>query len=163
MSPFRFVEPLPTASTTGRRQALYGARTAATNTAGLRSDAANSGSSRRISSSCHRQGCSSARNTPACHSSEFAIFSFDEELEYELRREKEAAPVFHVGRNGDANIFRDSQSNYTNSCNYSSNFPRKQSTTSSMSSSNQSTNLEKTTWMKRDTGSWRSSFNHLHS
>ena len=39
-----------------------------------------------------------------CSSSEWAIFSFDEELERQLKREKEAAPIFHVGRGsaGDA-------------------------------------------------------------
>ncbi|PGH15326.1 hypothetical protein AJ79_02492 [Helicocarpus griseus UAMH5409] len=36
-------------------------------------------------------------------SSERAIFSFDEELERQLRREKEVAPVFHVGRGGAGN------------------------------------------------------------
>ncbi|EEH07334.1 conserved hypothetical protein [Histoplasma capsulatum G186AR] len=35
--------------------------------------------------------------------SERAIFSFDEELERQLRREKEVAPVFHVGRGGAGN------------------------------------------------------------
>ncbi|OAX77091.1 hypothetical protein ACJ72_08614 [Emergomyces africanus] len=34
---------------------------------------------------------------------ERAIFSFDEELERQLRREKEVAPVFHVGRGGAGN------------------------------------------------------------
>ncbi|EEQ83642.1 hypothetical protein RJZ56_006622 [Blastomyces dermatitidis] len=34
---------------------------------------------------------------------EQAIFSFDEELERQLRREKEVAPVFHVGRGGAGN------------------------------------------------------------
>lgn len=34
------------------------------------------------------------------NSSEWAIFSFDEELERQLRCEKEAAPIFHVGRGG---------------------------------------------------------------
>ena len=37
-------------------------------------------------------------------SSEWAIFSFDEELEYQLRREKEFAPIFHVGRGGAGNM-----------------------------------------------------------
>ncbi|KAJ5679633.1 hypothetical protein N7462_007877 [Penicillium macrosclerotiorum] len=42
-------------------------------------------------------------------SSERAIFSFDEELERDLRR---AAPVYHVGRGGAGNmIFRDDSSN----------------------------------------------------
>lgn len=35
--------------------------------------------------------------------SERAIFSFDEELERQMRREKEVAPVFHIGRGGAGN------------------------------------------------------------
>jgi hypothetical protein len=37
-------------------------------------------------------------------SSERAIFSFDEELEYQLSQERHAAPVYHVGRGGAGNI-----------------------------------------------------------
>lgn len=37
-------------------------------------------------------------------SSELAIFSFDEELERQLKREREVAPVFHVGRGGAGNM-----------------------------------------------------------
>ncbi|OAL39615.1 hypothetical protein AYO20_01012 [Fonsecaea nubica] len=37
-------------------------------------------------------------------SSERAIFSFDEELEQQLRWERDAAPVYHVGRGGAGNI-----------------------------------------------------------
>lgn len=37
-------------------------------------------------------------------SSERAIFSFDEELEREMRRERDIAPVFHVGRGGAGNL-----------------------------------------------------------
>lgn len=36
--------------------------------------------------------------------SERAIFSFDEELERQMRREKEVAPVFHIGRGGAGNV-----------------------------------------------------------
>ncbi|KAL1974895.1 hypothetical protein VTN31DRAFT_5099 [Thermomyces dupontii] len=36
--------------------------------------------------------------------SERAIFSFDEELELEMRRERDVAPVFHVGRGGAGNV-----------------------------------------------------------
>ena len=36
--------------------------------------------------------------------SERAIFSFDEELERQLRREREVAPVYHVGRGGAGNL-----------------------------------------------------------
>ncbi|KAL1852723.1 hypothetical protein Plec18167_008954 [Paecilomyces lecythidis] len=62
------------------------------------------------------------------HSSERAIFSFDEELERELRREKEMAPVFHVGRGGAGNmIFSDNDS-------YSLSRKQSSSTTSSTES-----------------------------
>ena len=37
-------------------------------------------------------------------STEHTIFSFDEELEWQLQREKHAAPVFHVGRGGAGNL-----------------------------------------------------------
>lgn len=37
--------------------------------------------------------------------SERAIFSFDEELERQLTREKHIAPVYHVGRGGSGNLF----------------------------------------------------------
>lgn len=51
-------------------------------------------------------------------SSERAIFSFDEELERDLRR---AAPVYHVGRGGAGNmIFDDSYSHYCLSRKHSS-------------------------------------------
>ncbi|KAJ6083913.1 hypothetical protein N7486_010713 [Penicillium sp. IBT 16267x] len=53
-------------------------------------------------------------------SSERAIFSFDEELERDLRR---AAPVYHVGRGGAGNLMcrgDDSSSNYSLSRKYSS-------------------------------------------
>lgn len=40
--------------------------------------------------------------------SERAIFSFDEELELEMRRERDVAPVFHVGRGGAGNLFHTS-------------------------------------------------------
>ncbi|KAK2737979.1 hypothetical protein FQN57_007333 [Myotisia sp. PD_48] len=37
-------------------------------------------------------------------STEHAIFSFDEELEQQLKRERDVAPVFHIGRGGAGNI-----------------------------------------------------------
>jgi len=37
-------------------------------------------------------------------SSERAIFSFDEELERQLRWERDVAPVYHVGRGGAGNV-----------------------------------------------------------
>ena len=43
-------------------------------------------------------------------SSERAIFSFDEELEHELRREEKVAPVFHVGRGGAGNMIYSTES-----------------------------------------------------
>jgi hypothetical protein len=43
------------------------------------------------------------------HSSERAIFSFDEELERQMRQQDAMAPVYHVGRGGAGNmIYRDS-------------------------------------------------------
>lgn len=57
-------------------------------------------------------------------SSELAIFSFDEELERQLKREKEAAPIFHVGRGGAGNMRHPGE--------YS--FARKRSETSSIRS-----------------------------
>lgn len=36
--------------------------------------------------------------------SERAIFSFDEELEQQLRRDARAAPIYHVGRGGAGNV-----------------------------------------------------------
>jgi hypothetical protein len=44
-------------------------------------------------------------------SSERAIFSFDEELERQMRRESVTAPVYHVGRGGAGNmVYGDHQS-----------------------------------------------------
>jgi hypothetical protein len=45
------------------------------------------------------------------HSSERAIFSFDEELERQMRQQEAMAPVYHVGRGGAGNmIYADSSS-----------------------------------------------------
>lgn len=57
-------------------------------------------------------------------SSEWAIFSFDEELERQLKREKEAAPIFHVGRGGAGNMIHPGEYSLT----------RKRSDTSSIGS-----------------------------
>jgi hypothetical protein len=38
------------------------------------------------------------------HSSERAIFSFDEELERQMRQQQAMAPVYHVGRGGAGNM-----------------------------------------------------------
>ncbi|KAK2768630.1 hypothetical protein FQN54_000486 [Arachnomyces sp. PD_36] len=57
-------------------------------------------------------------------SSEWAIFSFDEELERQLKREKEAAPIFYVGRGGAGNTVHPGQYSFT----------RKRSDTSSIAS-----------------------------
>ena len=38
-------------------------------------------------------------------SSERAIFSFDEELERQMSRDRHAAPVYHVGRGGAGNVY----------------------------------------------------------
>ncbi|KAN0080611.1 hypothetical protein V8E54_003815 [Elaphomyces granulatus] len=42
---------------------------------------------------------------------ERTIFSFDEELELALRREREVAPVFHVGRGGAGNMVHSQEDN----------------------------------------------------
>jgi hypothetical protein len=47
------------------------------------------------------------------NSSERAIFSFDEELEREMRREKDVTPVFHVGRGGAGNMIYSSSDQYS--------------------------------------------------
>lgn len=45
------------------------------------------------------------------YSSEHAIFSFDEELERQMRQQEAMAPVYHVGRGGAGNmIYADSSS-----------------------------------------------------
>ncbi|KAJ5638057.1 hypothetical protein N7490_007936 [Penicillium lividum] len=65
-------------------------------------------------------------------SSERAIFSFDEELERDLRR---AAPVYHVGRGGAGNMMArgdDSSSNYSLSRKYSSSSTATNSSTGSV-------------------------------
>jgi len=47
---------------------------------------------------------------------ERAIFSFDEELERQMRRESVVAPVYHVGRGGAGNmVYGDHQSSRTGS------------------------------------------------
>ncbi|EEP75730.1 predicted protein [Uncinocarpus reesii 1704] len=162
MSPYRLVEPLHSAPTANRRQVVYTGRPGAGNTVGLQNNTVNNlPSLKRISSTRPKQFCSSGGSLHTCSSSELAIFSFDEELEYELRREKDVAPVFHVGRSGGTNTFhQDNQLHFNSSCNYSGNYARKQSTTSSMGSSSASANLEKAAWNKRDADSWRASFKH---
>jgi len=42
-------------------------------------------------------------------SSERAIFSFDEELDRQMRMDSNTAPVFHVGRGGAGNVVQDGQ------------------------------------------------------
>ncbi len=44
------------------------------------------------------------------HNSERAIFSFDEELEREMRQQETRAPVYHVGRGGAGNMTHPSDS-----------------------------------------------------
>lgn len=53
-------------------------------------------------------------------STERAIFSFDEELEREMRREKAIAPVIHVGRGGAGNMISGSDNKYSLERKYSS-------------------------------------------
>ncbi|ETI24912.1 hypothetical protein G647_04282 [Cladophialophora carrionii CBS 160.54] len=57
-------------------------------------------------SSTHRQWSTGGRGGAGnvFPASERAIFSFDEELERQLRRERDVAPVYHVGRGGAGNL-----------------------------------------------------------
>lgn len=165
MSPYRLVEPLPSAPTAGRRPALCTSRTSSSNSTVRQNSTTDSLSIQRMTSSRSRQPPSTAGGIHTCTSSEFAIFSFDEELEYELRREKEVAPVFHVGRSNGRSS-HDSTPHYnTSNCNYTGTFTRKQSTTLSIgsTSSTHSTNSNKATWTKSDLDSWQSNYKHISS
>lgn len=84
------------------------------------------------SSPTYKSGRGGAGNVH--NSSERAIFSFDEELEREMRR---AAPVYHVGRGGAGNmIFNDDRlSRYT--------LTRKQSSGSTATASSSESTAEK--------------------
>jgi len=61
------------------------------------------------------------------HNSERAIFSFDEELERQMRQQEAMAPVYHVGRGGVGNMI------YTDSSSARRNDPETSSTRSTSS------------------------------
>ncbi|WEW57625.1 hypothetical protein PRK78_003092 [Emydomyces testavorans] len=167
MSPYRLVEPLASVPTPSRRHVPYAGNATATHPAGAQNNPADTlPSFRRMSASRSRQLCSGTGNVHTCNSGELAIFSFDEELEYELRREREVAPVFHIGRTGlKSTLHQDNNGHYNTTCNYSPVFPRKQSNASSIGSASgtHSASSEKMLWSKRDADPWRTSFKHLAS
>ncbi|KAH8702048.1 hypothetical protein BGW36DRAFT_372105 [Talaromyces proteolyticus] len=110
-SPYLVVEPHPSVPNT-RRPALHTSRGGAGNVISLRNtrtteslSATGPASLTRLDSrlpTTFKSGRGGAGNVHS--SSERAIFSFDEELEREMRREKGIAPVFHVGRGGAGNM-----------------------------------------------------------
>ncbi|OKL64503.1 hypothetical protein UA08_00468 [Talaromyces atroroseus] len=111
MSAYHVIEPHPSVPNT-RRPALHTSRGGAGNVISLRhtkttesQTATGPASLTRLDSSApatFKSGRGGAGNVHS--SSERAIFSFDEELEREMRREKDIAPVFHVGRGGAGNL-----------------------------------------------------------
>lgn len=111
MSSYRVVEPHPTTPNSSR-PAIHTSRGGAGNVVSLKNTTTTPGQSAtgppsvtRLDSRsqrCFMSGRGGAGNVHS--SSERAIFSFDEELECQLRREKEVAPVFHVGRGGAGNM-----------------------------------------------------------
>ncbi|KAE8379682.1 hypothetical protein BDV26DRAFT_159306 [Aspergillus bertholletiae] len=132
---YRVIEPHPSVS----RPALHTARGGAGNIISLKNTkttpsqtATGPASLTRLDShvpAVYKSGRGGAGNVHS--SSERAIFSFDEELERDLRR---AAPVYHVGRGGAGNmVFSDSESSLSRKFSISSN------TTSSSSGSTSST------------------------
>jgi hypothetical protein len=74
--------------------------------ASLATSKASSSCSGSTHSSSHRQWSTGGRGGAGnvFPASERAIFSFDEELERQLRRERDVAPVYHVGRGGAGNL-----------------------------------------------------------
>ncbi|KAK2753070.1 hypothetical protein FQN55_005030 [Onygenales sp. PD_40] len=105
---YRVVEPHP--STTAR-PVIHTSRGGAGNIVSLKNTTTTPGqtatgpaSLTRLDSRPQKRFTSGRGGAGNIHSSgERAIFSFDEELERQLRREKEVAPVFHVGRGGAGN------------------------------------------------------------
>lgn len=124
-SNYRVIEPHPSVPHTSR-PALYTGRGGSGNVISLKNTkttdsrtATGPPSLTRLDSrtpSTFTSGRGGAGNVHS--SSERAIFSFDEELERDLRR---AAPVYHVGRGGAGNMMYrdDSSSNYSLSRKYS--------------------------------------------
>lgn len=124
-SSYRVIEPHPSVPHTGRA-AVYTGRGGSGNVISLKNTkttdsrtATGPASLTRLDSrtpSTFTSGRGGAGNVHC--SSERAIFSFDEELERDLRR---AAPVYHVGRGGAGNMmYRDDSSNCSLSRKYSS-------------------------------------------
>lgn len=160
--PNRIVEPHLPAATGSRRYTGFTGRGGAGNLSPSQNSpsssrsSSNSPSSNRSSSRQSSQqsysGRGGAGNLHTC--SEFAIFSFDEELEIELRRAKDVAPVFHVGRGGAANVIFDD----------SLNFLRKPSTINSVGSSSSSdSNHGKSQWASKTVDPWRPTINRSSS
>ncbi|KAB8236151.1 hypothetical protein ETB97_002815 [Aspergillus alliaceus] len=132
---YRVIEPHPSVS----RPALHTARGGAGNIISLKNTkttpsqtATGPASLTRLDSRAPTAFISGRGGAGNVHSSsERAIFSFDEELERDLRR---AAPVYHVGRGGAGNmVFSDNESSLSRKFSISSN------TTSSSAGSTSST------------------------
>ncbi|KAL1966699.1 hypothetical protein VTN77DRAFT_3896 [Rasamsonia byssochlamydoides] len=108
---YKLVEPHPSVPNT-KRPALHVTRGGAGNIISLQGtpttdsqNATGPASLTRLDShtpSTYKSGRGGMGNVHS--SSERAIFSFDEELERDMRREKDMAPVFHVGRGGAGNM-----------------------------------------------------------
>ncbi|KAF4212298.1 hypothetical protein CNMCM8980_001071 [Aspergillus fumigatiaffinis] len=139
---YRVIEPHPSVPHTSR-PALHTARGGAGNVISLKNTkttdsrtATGPASLTRLDSnvpSTFKSGRGGAGNVRS--SSERAIFSFDEELERELRR---AAPVYHVGRGGAGNMI------YGDSCSSGSSIlTRKFSSSSTASASSTGSTREK--------------------
>lgn len=132
---YRVIEPHPSVS----RPALHTARGGAGNIISLKNTkttpsqtATGPASLTRLDSRAPTAFISGRGGAGNVHSSsERAIFSFDEELERDLRR---AAPVYHVGRGGAGNmVFSDNETSLSRKFSISSN------TTSSSTGSTSST------------------------
>ncbi|OJD15395.1 hypothetical protein ACJ73_08983 [Blastomyces percursus] len=107
--PYSLVEPHPSISHSSR-PVTHTSRGGAGNVVSLKTTTTSGQPATRTAPATLRDNRPQDRFTSGCggagnvHSyGERAIFSFDEELERQLRREKEAAPVFHVGRGGAGN------------------------------------------------------------
>lgn len=138
-SNYRVVEPHPTVPNASRR-AVYTGRGGSGNVVNLKdtkittpTTATGPASLTRLDSrtpSTFTSGRGGAGNVH--RSSERAIFSFDEELERDMRR---AAPVYHVGRGGAGNtMYRDDSSSASLSRKYSATSTATNSSTDSVSS-----------------------------
>ncbi|KAF7715287.1 Uncharacterized protein PECH_005357 [Penicillium ucsense] len=134
---YRVIEPHPSVPSSNR-PALYTGRGGSGNVISLKNTkttdsrtATGPASLARLDSrgpSTYTTGRGGAGNVHS--SSERAIFSFDEELERDLRR---AAPVYHVGRGGAGNmIYSDDASNCSLSRKYSSTSTNTTSSTGSV-------------------------------